>query len=179
MPAGTDTRHYREAVLEQGKAALTEARKPLFAAVGATNLAYDQLRSQLRELPDQTQEQLRRLQDEAQSQLKKLQDRAGDRAVELTPAQLSARLRKIVEEYAAQARENYVTLAHRGEKVVAKLRRDRRVRELFAGTEEFVERTEEAVTGRPASAPQAEATRRAAAKAPARKAPARRPATKA
>jgi hypothetical protein len=179
MPAGTVTRNYRDTVLEQGKVALTEARKPLFAAVGATNLAYGQLRSQLRELPGETQEQLRRLQEEAQSQLKKLQDRAGDRAGELAPGQVSARLRKTVEEYAAQARETYDTLAHRGEKVVRQLRRDRRVREVFAETEELVERAEETVTGRSAGAPHAAATHRAAPKAPARKAPARRPATKA
>lgn len=180
MPAGTDTRNYRDAVLEQGKAALTEARKPLLAAVGATNLAYDQLRSQLKELPAETQEQLRRLQVEAQSQLKKLQGRAGDTAGELTPGQVSARLRKTVEEYAAQARETYDTLARRGEKVVRHVRRDRRVRNAFAETEELVERAEEAVTGRPTTAPHTEAGRQqTAAKAPVRKAPARRPATKA
>jgi heparin binding hemagglutinin HbhA len=130
MP-NTDVRKYGETVLEQGRAALDEARKPLFAAVGATNLAFDQLRTQLRDLPAETQEQLR-----------KLQDRAGtlDRA----------KVRKTVEEYAEQARDTYGTLARRGEQVVRQLRRDPRVRNAFAETEELVERTEEAVTGRPA-----------------------------
>jgi len=143
MPTGTDVKKYGETVLEQGKAAFDEARKPLFAAVGATNLAFDQLRAQLRDLPAETQEQLR-----------KLQGRAGtlDRA----------KVRKAVEEYAEQARDTYVTLARRGEKVVRQLRRDPRVRNAFAETEELVERAEEAVTGRPAKST-------TAAKAPARK----------
>jgi predicted DNA-binding protein len=150
MPTGTDVRKYGETVLEQGRAALDEARKPLFAAVGATNLAFDQLRTQLRDLPADTQEQLR-----------KLQDRAGtlDRT----------KVRKAVEEYAEQARDTYVTLARRGEKVVRQLRRDPRVRNAFGQTEDLVERAEEAVTGRPAKP-----TQTTAAKAPARKTTARK-----
>ncbi|HVQ94860.1 MAG TPA: hypothetical protein VMU51_27760 [Mycobacteriales bacterium] len=151
MPTGTDVKKYGETVLEQGKAALDEARKPLFAAVGATNLAFDQLRAQLRDLPAETQEQLR-----------KLQDRAGtlDRA----------KVRKVVEDYADQARETYITLAQRGEKVVRQLRRDPRVRSAFDQTEDLVERAEEAVTGRPAKP----ARTSTATKAPARKTTARK-----
>lgn len=159
MPVSTDTRTYRETVVEQGKAALSEARKPLLAAVGATNLAYGQLRTQLKELPAETQVQLRKLQDEAQVQLKRLQDRAQDRAATLDPAQVSTKVRKTVEEYTAQARETYDTLAHRGDKVVRRLRRDRRVRNAFADTEELVERTQEFVTGRPATSPRTTAPR--------------------
>lgn len=185
MPTNTDVRKYRETVIEQGKVALGEARKPWLAAVGATNLAYGQLRTQLKELPADTQLQLKKLQDEAQAQLKKLQERAQDRATALEPA----KVRKTVEEYAAQALQTYDTLADRGEKVVRKLRRDRRVRNAFAETEEFLQRTEEAVTGRPAStAPRATTasttprattattatTRSTASRTPARKAPARK-----
>jgi heparin binding hemagglutinin HbhA len=161
MPTSTDVKKYGETVLEQGKVAISEARKPLLAAVGATNLALDQLRAQLKDLPAETQEQLKRLQD-------RLQDRAAtlDRV----------RVRKAVEEYAEQARETYDTLAKRGERVVRRLRRDPQVRNAFAETEELVERTEELVTGKPAStaptttAPATSTTRRA----PARKAPARK-----
>jgi hypothetical protein len=148
MPTSTDVRKYGETVLEQSKVALGEARKPLLAAVGATNLAFDQLRAQLKDLPAETQEQLKKLQDRATTL---------DRT----------RVRKAVEEYAEQARETYATLAKRGERVVRQLRRDPRVRNAFAGTEELVERTEEAVTGRPASRPSATTT-------PARKSPARK-----
>jgi heparin binding hemagglutinin HbhA len=157
MPTSTDVKKYGETVLEQGKVAISEARKPLLAAVGATNLALDQLRSQLKDLPAETQEQLKRLQD-------RLQDRAAtlDRA----------RVRKAVEEYAEQARETYATLAKRGEKVVRQLRRDPRLRNAFTEAEDLVERAEETVTGRPASTP-------AAAKAPARKTTARKTTPKA
>jgi hypothetical protein len=157
MPTGTDMKKYGETVLEQGKVALGEARKPLFAAVGATNLAFDQLRSQLKDLPAETQEQLKRLQE-------RLHGGAGpmDRA----------RVRKAVEEYAGQARETYATLAKRGEQVVRQLRRDPRVRNLFNEAEDRLERAEEVVTDRPAHRP-------ATAKAPARKAPARKTAPKA
>jgi len=148
MPTSTDVRKYGETVLEQGKAALGEARKPLLAAVGATNLAIDQLRSQLKDLPAETQEQLKKLQDRANTL---------DRT----------RVRKAVEEYAEQARETYATLAKRGERVVRQLRRDPRVRNAFGETEELVERTEAAVTGRPA-------TRSSTSTAPARKSPARK-----
>lgn len=178
MPTATDVRKYRETVLEQGKTALGEARKPLLAAVGATNLAYDQLRTQLKDLPAETQGQLRKLQDEAQTQLKKLQERAQDRAAVLDPAEVSTRVRRAVGEYAAQAAHTYDVLVRRGEKLVHGARRDRRVRHAFTETEQLVEQAEEAVTGRPATPPQTKVTR-SAAKAPARKAPARRPATKA
>jgi heparin binding hemagglutinin HbhA len=165
MPTGTEVKKYGETVLEQGKAALGEARKPLLAAVGATNLAIDQLRTQLKDLPTETQEQLKRLQD-------RLQDRAAtlDRT----------RVRKAVEDYAEQARETYATLAKRGERVVRHLRRDPRIRNAFAETEELVERAEATVTDRPASRPAARpATRPAAAKAPARKTTARKTTPKA
>jgi hypothetical protein len=160
MPTSTDVRKYGETVLEQGKAALDEARKPLFAAVGATNLAFDQLRSQLKDLPTETQEQLQRLQG---------------RVATIDPT----RVRKAVEEYADQARETYLTLAHRGELVVRRLRRDPRVRNAFADTENLVERTGETVTGRPVTRPAARSTSRSTgAKAPARKAPAKSTARK-
>lgn len=162
MPATTDVRKYRETVLEQSKVALGEARKPLYAAVGATNLAFDQLRSQLKELPA-----LKDLPAETQEQLKRLQERLQERTGTLD----RARVRKAVEDYAEQARETYTTLAKRGERVVRHLRRDPRVRNVFSETEDLVERAEEAVTGRPV-APHGEAHTEA--KAPARKAPARR-----
>jgi ElaB/YqjD/DUF883 family membrane-anchored ribosome-binding protein len=160
MPNTTDVRKYRETVLEQGKSALEEARKPLFAAVGATELAYGQLRSQFKELPADTQ-----------ARLKKLQDRAQDTAGSLDPAQISARVRKALEEYAAQARETYEALAVRGEKVVRKLRRDPHLTEAFAETQQFVERTEELVTGKPVTPAKAaaRATSPSGSKAPARK----------
>src|SRR6266536_1706741 len=162
MPTNTDYRKYADTVVEQGKAAFDEARKPLLAWVGATDLAYDRLRSQLKELPA----------------------RAQGGVESLDPVQLSARVRQAVESYASQARhayddyreqarEQYATLSHRGELVVRRLRR----------TEKLVEEAEEQVTGKPASGASTGSTTSsssAARKAPARKAPARKsPATRA
>ena len=65
MPITTDVRKYGETALEQGKLALDEARKPWYAAVGATDLAYDQIREQFKELPTEAQGRLRRLQSGA------------------------------------------------------------------------------------------------------------------
>jgi heparin binding hemagglutinin HbhA len=175
MPTSTDVRKYTDTVLEQGKAALGEARKPFLAWVGATDLAYDRLRSQLKELPAETQ-----------ARVKKLQERAQGGVPSLDPVQVTARVREAVENYTAQAREaygsyreqareQYETLSHRGERVVRRLRRRPEVRSAFARTEKLLERTEklvedaeEEVTGRPAS--QSVQAR----KAPARKAPVRR-----
>ena len=146
MPT-TDVKKYGETVLEQGKAAIDEVRKPWFAAVGATSLAYVQLRDQLSELPAGTQERLRKLQEravelptETQAQLKRWQELAGGR---IDPALVSAKVRKAFEDYAAQARETYEALAERGEKVVRTLRHDPRPTTAFAETERLVEPAEE------------------------------------
>jgi len=174
MPTSTEVRKYTDTVLEQSKAALGEARKPFLAWVGATDLAYDRLRAQLRELPAETQ-----------ARVKKLQERAQGGAPTLDPVQVTARVRQAVESYATQAREaydsyreqareQYDTLSHRGELVVRRLRRRPEVRAAFKRTEKLLDHTEqlvedaeEGVTGRPATQGQAR-------KAPARKAPARK-----
>ena len=61
MPTSTEVRKYTDTVLEQSKAALGEARKPFLAWVGATDLAYDRLRAQLKELPAETQARVKKL----------------------------------------------------------------------------------------------------------------------
>jgi hypothetical protein len=175
MPTSTDVRKYADTVLEQGKAAIDEARKPLYAWVGVTELAYDRLRSQLEELPEQ-----------AQAGARKLQARAQGGAPALDPTQVTARVRQALESYATQARkaydtyrgqarEQYEMLSHRGELVVGRLSQRPEVRAAFARTErllgrseKLVEEADEQVTSTPASTdPQAR-------KAPARKPPARK-----
>ena len=158
MPTSTDVRKYAGSVLEQGKAAIDEARKPLYAWVGVTELAYDRLRSQLGELPEQ-----------AQAGAKKLQARAQGGAPALDPAQVTALVRQALESYATQARkaydtyreqarEQYETLSRRGELVVGRLSQRPQVRAAFARTERLLgrggklgEEAEEQVTGTPAS----------------------------
>ncbi len=169
MPITDEMRKYSETVLEQGKVALGEARKPWYAAVGASELAYEQLQTQLSQLPTEVQTRVRKLQ-------------TGGRQID------AAAVRSAVENaaehaagaygtYAAQARDRYESLAHRGELVVRRLRRSPEVKETFAKAGDAVAdagkavgKAEETVTrpGRPT-------TRKPAAKtAPARKAPAKR-----
>jgi heparin binding hemagglutinin HbhA len=130
MPITDDVRKYGETVLEQGKVALDEARKPWYAAVGAGDLAYGQLQQQLTQLPAEVQARIRKLQ-------------SGGRPLD------AATLRTAVENaaeqaagaygtYSAQAKETYATLAHRGELVVRRLRRSPQVKETFGKAEELV-----------------------------------------
>jgi hypothetical protein len=157
----TDVKKY----LEQGRVALDEAtRKPLYAAVGATDKLYAELVTQLKDWPA-----------EAQTRLAKLQE-AGTAA--LSPAQL----RQAVEQAAGQARETYgvlvsqavqtyESLAHDGELAVRRLRRRPEVKSAFDRTEEVLDQAGAAVADaedtvtRPAAKPRT---------APARKAPAAR-----
>jgi ElaB/YqjD/DUF883 family membrane-anchored ribosome-binding protein len=163
MPATTDFRKYGETLREQSKTAIEEARKPLFAAVGATNYAFDQLRTQLREWPSDTQARVKKLSDDAQAQLRQLRERSS--GVKLDPAQV----RKAFEDAAEQARDRYETFTSRGEKIVEQLRRDPKVKHLFGDAEQAVREAEEVVTGEPAQAPAPKATKTTARRAPAKK----------
>lgn len=169
MPISTEVRKYRETVLEQGKVALDEARKPWYAAVGATDLAYGQLREQLKDLPA-----------EAQARLRSLQSGAG----QLDTAQLrgavgtaTTQAREAYGAYLTQVRDSYESLAHRGELVVRRLRRSPEVRAQFDKAEELLSDAERAVetAEQKVTVPNGSTTR----KAPARRAPAKRPATNA
>lgn len=130
MPITDDVRKYGETVLEQGKVALDEARKPWYAAVGAGDLAYGQLSQQLTQLPAEVQARVRKL----QTVPAQLDPGAVRGAVETATSQGM----KVYGFYTAQARETYETLAHRGELVVRKLRRSPEVRETFDRVEELV-----------------------------------------
>jgi hypothetical protein len=162
MSVSTDVRKYGETVLEQGKVALAETRKPWLAAVGATDLAYGQLRRQLEELP---------------AELRKLQSGAGRLDVREVVDSATGSARDAAAAYATAVRDTYETLAHRGELVVRRIRRSPEVGETFeaaeaalAKAEKVVADAEEKVT-RPAGTTRKPRT--TAAKAPA-KAPAKR-----
>ena len=169
MPITDEVRKYRETVLEQGKVALEEARKPWYAAVGASEFAYERLQTQLTQLPTEVQTRVRQLQSGGR-QL----DAAAVRSAVENAAEHAA---GAYGSYTAQARDTYESLAHRGEIVVRRLRRSPEVKETFekagdavADAGKAVSRAEQSVTqpGRPA-------TRKPVAKtAPARKAPAKR-----
>jgi hypothetical protein len=123
MPITDDVRKVGGTVLEQGKVALDEARKPWYAAVGAGELAYGQLQTQLTQLPT-----------EVQARLRKLQSVPG----QLDPAALRDAVETATAQYARQARDTYETLAHRGELVVRRLRRSEPVEDTFATAQELV-----------------------------------------
>jgi hypothetical protein len=168
MPLSTDdVRKYGETVLEQSKIALDEARKPWLAAVGATELAYGQIREQLKDLP---------------TELRKLRTGAGQiDAAQVRDAVEGAAgtARQAAGTYATAARETYQTLAHRGELVVRRIRRSPEVGETFgkaegilAGAEKAVEHAENKVTrptGTTRTAPARKTPAKTAAKAPAKR----------
>ena len=160
MPLSTDVRKYGETALEQSKVALDEIRKPWLAAVGATELAYGQIREQLKELPVE----LRKLRAGA-GQIDAAQVRGAVDAAAGTA-------REAAGTYATAARETYETLAHRGELVVRRIRRSPEVGEVFGRTEEILTGAEQAVEKAEDEVTRPAGTTR---KAPARKAPAKRP----
>jgi len=169
MPITDDVRKYRETALEQGKVALGEARKPWYAAVGAGDFAYEQLQAQLGQLPTEMQARVRKLQTSG----RQLDAAALRSAVENAAEQAAGAYGT----YAAHARDTYESLAHRGERVVRRLRRSPEVKETFekvgdavADAGQAVNKAEETVTQ-----PGPSATRKPAAKtAPVRKEPAKR-----
>ena len=171
MSISTDVRKYGETVIEQGKQALDEARKPWYAAVGAGDLAYDRIQQQLTQLPAEVQGQLRRV-----------RATAGELDAEHLKAAVGTAAGPAKETYVAYtglAREQFESLAHRGELVVRRLRRSPEVRGAFDTAEGLISdagrkvgQAEDAVT-KPGPVKTA-APRRSTA----RKAPASRTATK-
>jgi hypothetical protein len=129
-------------VRKVGGTVLDEARKPWYAAVGAGELAYGQLQTQLTQLPT-----------EVQARLRKLQSGADPAAVRAAVETATAQGLRTYGFYAQQARETYESLAHRGELVVRRLRRSPEVRSAFDAVEDVVDgagetvaKTEAAVT---------------------------------
>ena len=179
MPITDEVRKVGETVLEQGKVALDEARKPWYAAVGAGELAASQLQAQLSQLPAEVQTAIRKL----QSNGKQFDPAVVREAVENATAEGL----KAYGTYAAQAKETYETLAHRGELVVRRLRRSPEVTETFekaqelvadagktvAAAEEKVTKPGRTTTRKPATAKTAtaKATPSTARKAPAKRTP--------
>ncbi len=134
MRTTVDVRKYGDSMREQGKTSFEEARKLVHAWVGATDLAYERVRTELKDL-------------DARAQVDKLQKQAKSLTV--------ADVRK-------QFRVTYTDLAKRGEKVIRDLRRRPQTRLVFTRTEKAlkdtekrVEEAEQHVTGRPAKKPAA------------------------
>jgi heparin binding hemagglutinin HbhA len=143
-----NTAELRRTVTDQGRAVLEDARKPLYAVVGAGNLVLEQA-GQLRDLPADTQsavdsgvkEVRTRIEDlraDLRQRLTELRSRAGS----LQERTLNrAELRSALERYLDRARETYQDLAERGEKVVHEVADRPAVRRVLDRAEGLLDRT--------------------------------------
>jgi heparin binding hemagglutinin HbhA len=129
MPITSDVRKAGEAVVYQGKAVLEESRKPLYAVLGAGDLAVARATAQLRELPAETQAALNASVKQARTRLEDLRADVTSRLGELrqrtsevpTLVQSPAELRGKVETYVGKALEFYAEMTRRGEEVATRL----------------------------------------------------------
>ena len=143
MPT-VDVRKYSETMRDQSKSSLEEMRKIMRAWVGATDLAYKRMLTELKDLENRNRVQVEKLQKQA----KKLNR----------------------EEVRKQVRETYEDLAKRGEEVIQELRTRPQTRLVFTRTEKAlkqaehkVEDAEHRVTGGPAKANRKPVTHKASA----------------
>jgi heparin binding hemagglutinin HbhA len=160
MPITTEVRKARVAVVDQSRAVLEDARKPLYAVVGAGDLAVSRTTAQLRELPADTQSavdnrvkqvrtRIEYLRADMQNRITDLRGRATDLQDKATdvagktfkPSELKTR----VDSYLDKARELYEDLALRGEKVVTKVADRPGVKEAVARVETRFDRAGDAV----------------------------------
>ena len=116
MPT-VDVRKYGDTVRDQSKSSVEEIRKIMRAWVGATDLAYERVRTELKDLETRNRAQIEKLQKRA----KKLHR----------------------EEVRKQVMETYEDLAKRGEKVIQDLRTRPQTRLVFARAEKTLKHAEE------------------------------------
>src|SRR5262249_28625445 len=176
MPISADVRKARAAVAGQSKAVLGDARKPLYAVVGAGDLAA----SQLRELPAGTQAAVDSRVHQVRTRIGDLRADVWTRLADLRSrasglpdrAPKPAELRSTLGSYLGRARDLYQDLAERGEQVVTKAAERPGVKHVLARAETLFDRAGDTVE---AAADGADETAQPATKpkAPARKTPAR------
>jgi heparin binding hemagglutinin HbhA len=190
MPITADVRKARVAVVDQSKAVLEDARKPLFAMVGAGDLAVTRTASQLRELPadyqtaldsrvKQVRTRIEDLRTDVRTRIEDLRSRATDLQGKATGSAGKAfvkpgELRSMVESYLDRAKEVYEDLATRGEKIVTKVSDRPAVKSVIDRAETLFDRAGEAVEHAAETAETPEPATGSTRKAPARKAAARK-----
>jgi hypothetical protein len=143
-----NTEDVRRTVTDQGRAVLEDARKPLYAVVGAGNLVLEQA-SQLRDLPGDTQSAVDSRVKDVRSRIEDLRADLHQRLAELRTRAESlqgrtlnrAELRSVLERYLDLARETYHDLAERGEKVVREASDRPAVRRVLDRAEGLLDRT--------------------------------------
>jgi heparin binding hemagglutinin HbhA len=175
-----NTADVRKTVTGQGRAVLEDARKPLYAFLGAGDLVLARA-SQLRELPGDTQTAMDGRVREVRTRIEDLRADLRHRLAELLSraeslqdrAPKPAELRSMVEKYLERARETYEDLAERGEKVVSEAATRPGVKRVLDRAESLLDRTGDTVD---AAAAGVQETVEAATKpkAPARKTAVRR-----
>jgi heparin binding hemagglutinin HbhA len=125
MPITEDVRKAGEAFVFQSRAALEEARKPLYAVLGAGELAVSRATTQLRELPAETDARVKHVRTRIDDLRADVVSRLGDLRQHASSApslaQQPAELRSRVENYVGKALEVYADLARRGEEVATRL----------------------------------------------------------
>jgi heparin binding hemagglutinin HbhA len=158
MPITTDV---RRAVTGPGRAVIEDARKPLYAVVGAGNLVLEQA-SQLRELPADTQSAMDARVREVRTRIEDLRADLVQRFAELRSRAESlqghalsrSELRSALERYLDRARGTYQDLAERGEKVVTETANRPAVRRVLDRAEGLLDRTGDTVEAAAAGAEQ-------------------------
>jgi uncharacterized protein YukE len=116
MPT-VDVRKYGETVRDQSRSSVEEIRKLIRAWVGATDLAYERVRAELKDLETRNRAQMEKL----QKRTKKLNR----------------------EDVRKQVLETYADLAKRGEKVIHELRTRPQTRLVFTRAEKTLKHAEE------------------------------------
>jgi hypothetical protein len=143
MPT-VDVRKYGETMRDQSRTSVEEIRKLIRAWVGATDYAYERVRTELKDLQTRNRAQVERVRTE----LKDLQTR--NRA---QVERLQERAKKLNrDDVRKQMRATYEDLAERGDKVIQELRTRPQARLVFTRAaahraEEKAESAEHRVTG--------------------------------
>lgn len=118
MSVATDLR-------KRGETALTDARKPLYAVVGAGELAFSQARTQLKDLPADVQAKIEDLRNEAKARFDELKTRGeqlqGKAESTAKGVANPGVVKSAIDAYVKQAKDLYDGLAVRGQQVVVKV----------------------------------------------------------
>lgn len=134
MSITTDLKKYADAALEQGKTAAAESAKPLYAVVGAGDLAVEQAKALAAKATERAEELRTVVTDRIalyRSELEKAATEVGDKAQELPSAlrkfdvtDVRKNVEKAASEYSSQALGLYAHLSKRGEEIVESLSKD-------------------------------------------------------
>lgn len=155
MSIASDIKSYGETAFEQTKVVAAEASKPLYALVGAGEIAVEQSKQfaskaqeQATDLREKAAKQATDLRGKVEPYFAQLQEKVEglpEQLRQLDPAALKELVSKYFQETSAQAISLYADLTNRGEKVVEELRKQPAVAKVFAGVEDAVDTVEDKI----------------------------------